>query len=464
MLFRTDLLDFRAPTASLADGIAATFCLCGALLVATAARFLADTEPSWLPEGPSLSRGARVLAWILVLASLSIGLSLEKLDTLFKVTHFALLALNTAICWSLLTASWPSRESASIFPLNFGVLQVFGSRTNIVGSVLDSAEKQLGIDLRSTWALNVVRRALEPLALGLLLIGWISTSFSVVGVQEQGLVERLGIPVGGEPLAPGLHLHWPWPIDKVYRIAMLRVQAVQVGHEGEEEGGPENVIWAVEHAPNEYALLLGNGRDLITVDATVQYRITDARAWRYHAQNPEEALKAISYRAVMRSTVNLTLSEALSQNLTALTAKMREMVQKDATALGLGVDIVAFTVGGMHPPVPVAADYEAVVSAELGKVTSVVNAQAARNRSVPAARASVVEDENKARAEGAQVLAVAAGEAWSFRTLESQYKASPGEYFFRRRLETLEAGLAKRRFTILDSRFERDGGEIWLQQ
>ncbi len=48
---------------------------------------------------------------------------------------------------------------------------------------------------------------------------------------------------------------------------------VSVGHEGQEEGGPENVLWAVEHAANEYTLLLGNGRDLITVDAAVQFRI-----------------------------------------------------------------------------------------------------------------------------------------------------------------------------------------------
>ena len=62
---------------------------------------------------------------------------------------------------------------------------------------------------------------------------------------------------------------------------MLRVQTLEVGHEGEEGSGPENVLWAVEHAPNEYTLLLGNGRDLITIDAAVQFRIRDARAWRY---------------------------------------------------------------------------------------------------------------------------------------------------------------------------------------
>ena len=113
--------------------------------------------------------------------------------------------------------------------------------------------------------------------------------------------------------------------------------------------------------------------------------------------------------------MNRTLAEALSENVVTTTAHMRDMVQQDADALGLGVEVLGFTVGGMHPPVPVASDYQAVVSAELGKVTAVVNAQAVRNRTVPARRELPSwSSENNARAEGAEALAKAAGEAWSF--------------------------------------------------
>jgi membrane protease subunit HflK len=342
------------------------------------------------------------------------------------------------------------------------VISILGSRTNVLAGILDSAEAQFGIDLRSTWALTVVRRSIEPLIIGLCFVGWLSTSLTVVGVQEQGLVERLGVPVQGQPLQPGLHLHWPWPVDHVYRVPIQRVQTLTVGHEGEEEGGPENVLWARQHAANEYTLLLGDGRDLITVDAAVQFLIVDPKAWRYRSQNPADALRAIAYRAVMRSTVNHTLSEALSENVVTLTRQMRSMVQKDADALDLGVKVVGFTVGGMHPPVPVAVDYEAVVSAELGKVTAVVNAQAYRNQTLPAAETSVLLSANSARAEGVRTLAQAAGEAWSFRTLESQYHSAPEDYLFRRRLETLENSLGGRGFTVVDSRFQRDGGELWV--
>jgi len=449
------------PSASVA-AIAAALCLAGAGLAATGAFYFAGIEPAQLPAASGLARLGRVVAWILVVAALSMGLTWAGLQAPLRILHFLVLAIDAAVCFSLVSTKPHLDSGVDVPSLDLPVLSLLGSRTNVVASVLDTVERQLGIDLRSTWALTVVRRTAEPLVIGLCLLGWLSTSLTIVGVQEQGLVERLGAPVGSPPLLPGIHLHWPWPVDRVFRLPVQRVDAVSVGHEGEENGGPEDVLWARQHAANEYTLLLGNGRDLIAVDATVQYRIRDAPAWHYHCQNPAEALRAIAYRAVMRSTVNRTLADALSENVTTLTAQMRDMVQHDADALGLGAEVVAFTLGGMHPPVAVASDYQAVASAELGKVTAVVTAQGFRNEAVPAAEAAVVTAGNAARAEGAEALARAAGEAWSFRALESSFLVAPEEYRFRRRLEALEKGLAGRRFTVVDHRIQRDGGELWL--
>jgi regulator of protease activity HflC (stomatin/prohibitin superfamily) len=402
------------------------------------------------------------VTWILVVGGAAIGLAWLGQVSVLRIVHLVILTAIVAVCYGLLSAKQPLVKTAPMFPVDLDALSMLGGRTNVFASILDAGERQLGIDLRSTWALTVVRRSVEPLVIGLCLVGWLSTAVGVVGAEEQGLVERLGTPVSGPPLEPGPHVHWPWPVDRVFRIPVRRVQMLTVGHEGQEEGGPEDVLWARQHAANEYTLLLGNGRDLITVDAAVQFRIADPRAWRYHSQNPREMLLAIAYRAVMRTTVNRTLAEALSENVVTTTARMRAMVQEEANTLGLGVEVLGFTVGGMHPPVPVALDYQAVVSAELRKVTEVINAQAVRNLTVPAAEAASLTNNNAARAQGTEALARASGEAWAFLALQAQYRAAPEEYYFRRRLETLDKNLAGHRFTVVDSRFLRDGGVLWL--
>ena len=437
-------------------------CLLAAGLAVMAARYLDEADVEHVPQARDLARGARVLTWVLIVSAAAIAAEWYAQLALLGVFHAAVLLVNVAICVSLVAAALEANEDRRASSVDLAPLRVLGERWNVVAGILDGAERQLGIDLRSTWALTVVRRGVEPLVIALGLVAWLSTSLTVIGVEEQGLIERLGVPVGGPPVSSGLRLHWPWPIDRVYRLPVRRIQALGVGHEGEEAGGPENVLWSVEHAANEFTLLLGNGRDLITVDAAVQFRVVDPRAWRYHNQNPMDAIRALAYRAVMRNTVNRTLSEALSENVATLTARMQAMVQEEANELGLGVEIVGFTVGGMHPPVAVAAAYEGVVSAQIAKVTAVVNAQVFRNQTLPAAEDSVLVQANAARAAGVEALARAAGDAWAFRALEAQYRASPSEYFFRRRLETLEKGLAGRSFTILDARFVRDGGEIWV--
>ncbi|HTO77493.1 MAG TPA: protease modulator HflK [Thermoanaerobaculia bacterium] len=437
--------------------------MAAAALAAIATRYFASLSESALPEALGLARAARLVAWGLVLAALGTLSAAFAQETAARLVHFAILGLVASISWSLLRVRPRAERAAPEFPLGSPILSALGSRANPIGSLLDSAERQLGIDLRSTWALSVVRRSVEPLLAGLLVLGWLSTSLTVVHLGEQGLVERLGVPIGGPPLEPGLHGHWPWPVDRVFRLPVRRIQALPIGHEGvEPSSGPEDVLWARQHAENEYTLLLGNGRDLITIDAVVQFRVRDARAWQYRVRNPTDALRAVAYRAVMRATVNRTLDEALSENVSLLTGRMLAAVQRDADDLGLGVEVVAFTVGGMHPPVTVAAEYQSVSSAELGKVTAEVNAETYRNRTVPAAQAEVVQRLDTAQADAAQLRARAAGEAWSFRTLESQFRADPGEFAFRRRLETLEQGLTNRRLIVLDTRIPRDGGELWL--
>jgi regulator of protease activity HflC (stomatin/prohibitin superfamily) len=172
----------------------------------------------------------------------------------------------------------------------------------------------------------------------------------------------------------------------------------------------------------------------------------------------------MAYRAVMKTTVNRTLSEVLSQNVTAVTSQMRTMIQQDADALGLGVEIVAFNIGGMHPPVPVAQAYQAVVSAQIGRITAVTTAHAFRNLVLPMAQRDVAEAQSDALAQASDLVGKARGEAASFGGLDEAFTEDPQAFVFRSRLETLESVLPERPYTLLDSRIERSGGELWLMR
>ena len=214
-------------------------CLAAAGLAATAVHYLAQINPSDMPESMALARGGRVVMWLLGLAAAAVAaqwIGWSNSAAIPATLGVGIAGMNAALCYDLVTTSADSRDAGAAFDVDFGVTRLLGSRANPLASLMDGAQAQLGIDLRSTWALAVVRHSLEPLVVGLALVGWLTTSLTVVGVDEQGLVERFGVPVPGDPLAPGLHVHLPWPADRVFRIAVERVQSITVGHEGQEEG------------------------------------------------------------------------------------------------------------------------------------------------------------------------------------------------------------------------------------
>ena len=77
------------PTPLLA-GVIAGGCLLAAGSAAIAARYLGQIDALELPEAPALCQGARLLAWVLGLAALSIGLAWAEQQTALRVLYLVL--------------------------------------------------------------------------------------------------------------------------------------------------------------------------------------------------------------------------------------------------------------------------------------------------------------------------------------------------------------------------------------
>ena len=282
---------------------------------------------------------------------------------------------------------------------------------------------------------------------------------------------RCGCLPGGRPRAarpggsatrpwPGLVVGLPWPFDRVRRVEMSSGFAACPW--GTEPKAGADALWTQYHAAEEYNLLLGNGRDLVTVNAEVLYRINDVHSWLYRCQNPEQALQTLSYRALMDATVDKTLDEVLSRDIASFSARMHQRIQDEADQEELGVEVVAFNLRGLHPPVAVAEQYQAVVAAQLDRTTSIMGAELYRQVALPMAQAVALSKEHEASAARASRLAKANGEATAFNTLVAQYRVSPRLYRFRKRLETLETVLENESYYLLDARIEQDGGAVWI--
>ena len=123
---------------------------------------------------------------------------------------------------------------------------------------------------------------------------------------------------------------------------------------------------------------------------------------------------------------------------------------------------MAFNLRGLHPPVAVAADYQAVVAAQLDRTTFIIEAESYREVALPMAKAFALSETRDADAARLPRLATAKGEALAFSTVAAQYRLNPDLYRFRKRLETFEGLLREEPHHVIDARIERDGGAIWI--
>jgi regulator of protease activity HflC (stomatin/prohibitin superfamily) len=436
-----------------------------ALMVAS--RWMAAAAPGRLPEATALAEWLRGGQWIVGLTAVGLlvrGLGLVALDP-GRVMAVALLALGGL--WAIelwlrgLDAFFRQREPEPepVLPVRLVTLTALFHGASPLHGLMEVAERRLGLSLRSAWALGFVRRSLGVLAASLVVLVWASTMLVVIGPQEQGIRLRFGRLASRVPVFPGLHVKWPWPLETVERYPVTRVQTLGLGFAGPAK---ESLLWGRRHAGEEYQLLLGDGRELVSVDATVSYRIRDVLAFAFGSQNPRETLDALAYRLLMRETVAIDLDRLLTADRAAFARRFAGALQEAAEAQGLGVEILHVGFTSLHPPVGIAGAYEDVVSAEIERDTRAGRARVARETAMPAAEAAAARDVREAEADAARRLADAEGAAAGFRAAWTAARASPELFRFRRRLEALEDSLADRSLFVVDHRLRTGAGELWI--
>jgi len=457
------------PAFESADKAAGSLGLAGALLAvafgaSVLARYYGATAAEQLPDALGLATLARVGTWLAFLAAVSLALRAAGRPLGEREVVLILAAVPAALAAEmLLLGLWGviRRHGANAdFGADLQISRFLGSSFNPFQSLFIAVERTFGVDVRSSWALTFLRRTSAPVVCGLAVVAWMLSAVVMVDASQRAVRERFGRVQPDQVLEPGLHVGLPWPLDRVQVVDVHRVREVPIGYAEPKVGA--NALWTKLHAAEEFNLLLGDGRDLVTVNAELQYRVGDIHAWLYGTQNPEVALETLAYQVLMNATVDQSLAQVLSADIGNFSARMTASIQTLADRHNLGVEVVSFNLRGLHPPVAVATDYQAVVEAQIEKRTVVMRAQAYRYKALPKAEADGFVATREAQAERADRLSSASGEAIAFKVLGVQFSVSPELYRFRRRLETIERVLAETPFYVIDSRIERDGGALWI--
>jgi len=316
------------------------------------------------------------------------------------------------------------------------------------GGLIDYLETNTGMSLRSLWSIKYIKTLVPIAALVFCLGVWGSTCFVKIDTTQEGMLYRFGKASEETVLKPGLHIKFPWPIDKVTKYEVSRVQKLKIGYEDDRDG---NYYWTVKHGlGEEYQLLLGGGKELVSVNMQISYRINDLYSYVVNYNNPVYELEAMAYELILMETVVSNLDTILSKDREAFIQNMLAELRDYSQEAGLGLEVLEVTLGNIHPPIDVADVYQNVVSAGHQKQALINLAQAEYNKKIPTAETEKTSIVSASLVKEAEKVSTAVSETATYNAQMEVYTTNKDFYKWRKYLEAYENGLKGKKLYVLE--------------
>jgi membrane protease subunit HflK len=285
------------------------------------------------------------------------------------------------------------------------------------------------------------------MALVVLAIGWLGTGIYRVGVDEVGVVTQFGAFNRIEQ--PGLKYHLPWPIEAVQTPKVTQQRSIDVGFSTLGSGERRD--------RREESLMLTGDENIVDIDFTVLWRISDASNYLFNVQNPAGTVKAIA-ESVMREVVAQNkIDEVLTSMRAQIQSQVRELMQATLDGYESGIVINEVQLQNVDPPGAVIEAFRDVQAAEQDQERQRNEAQAYANRVIPEARGDAEQIKQQADAYKARVIAEAEGAAARFLSIYTEYRRAPDVTRRRIFLETMERVLGGMNKVIIDDNGKGSG-------
>lgn len=277
----------------------------------------------------------------------------------------------------------------------------------------------------------------------ILLVIWAFTGLYRVQPDQQGVVLQFGKWVN--TTQPGLHWHLPYPIETVETPSVENIQAIDIGFRSLGDRGR-----AQARDVSEESLMVTGDQNIIDIDFTVQWKISDAGQFLFNIRDPEATVK-IAAESAMREIIGRTdIQPALTEARQDVEIKTRNLLQNILNEYEAGIEITQVQLQDVQPPQAVIDAFDEVQRArqDLERVRN--EADAYRNDVLPRARGEAQRMIQEAQGYRERLVNEAEGEAQRFLEVFQAYKQNPEVTKRRMYLETMQNLLTEIDKVIMD--------------
>lgn len=284
---------------------------------------------------------------------------------------------------------------------------------------------------------------------------WLASGIYRVQADEQGVELRFG-KWNQRTELPGLHYHFPWPIETKFTPKVTFVHRTEVGFRAADRVGR---TVAARQVPEE-ALMLTGDSNIVDINFTVFWIIKDAGKYLFEIRNPDDTVKSAAESA-MRETIGRTpILFALAEGRRQIEDDTKALIQVILDEYLSGVEITQLQLQKVDPPEQVIDAFNDVRRAEADQQRLRNEAEAYRNDIIPRARGETERIVQEAEAYKQEVVARSQGDAKRFLAVYEQYKNAKDVTVKRIYLETMEEVLRGVNKIIIDSAAQGGAGVV----
>lgn len=278
----------------------------------------------------------------------------------------------------------------------------------------------------------------NPKILGVLLLlilgVWLSSGIYKIKEGDRAIVLTFG--KYNREAMPGLHYHFPNPIEKVIIEKVDKSRRIEIGYRSTGKSGLSGSSLSRE-VKSESIMLTGD-ENIIELNVDTTWHIENLKNYVFNISNPQETVKAAAESAIREVIGNTPIAEVLSNKKQFIAEKVEELIQKTLDTYDSGVKIEQVKLLRAEPPEKVIDAYRDVQTAKADKEKIINEAESYRNDILPKARGEAAQLLQQAEGYKQETISKSRGDIARFNFIYDQYLVNRRVVTDRLYLEAIE--------------------------
>ena len=198
--------------------------------------------------------------------------------------------------------------------------------------------------------------------------------------NQVAVVQRFG-KIIDDKVKPGIHFGFPWPVDKIYKVPVKKINRIFVNDFITEDDKINGFYFFTGLEP--YCITGDN--NIVNISCKIQYYISDPSKYIINYQNPDNILYELTCSNIIHCLAKRSVDEILTYGKKDIENYLRSNLQRKLDTLECGLSISFVELENVTPPDTVKSFFDDVINAKIDKNKMVSKAESYWNEKIPQA-------------------------------------------------------------------------------